>query len=416
MVLACFAASEAMAFTVHDAMIIAHESNYQVLSEQENLNATRLAKPKAITDFLPTASVSRSYNNINYKNATNLQNDKEQQRSDNLTVIQPIFSGGSGVFGYKTATNQVKSGENRYKSVSNDIALGAVQAYENLLTAREIYNLSVNNENVLKTNLKFTKTRFKHGEVTKTDVLQAEARYANAIAERERANGDVMSAEAVFERTIGTKVPGKMESVEIETVDIPETFESFLKLAMDRNPALLSAKYNSKAFEQNVNGAYSRILPTVDARAVMSRSSRRGVANTDNNTYSVNVSIPIFQNGSEYVNISESQYLSKKARYDYFETERQVKEAAIRAWNDLKVARAVIVSRKETIEAARKALAGVTEEAKIGTRTTLDVLDAEQELFSSRIGLRTAQRDYVFAAFTILQIMGAIDLYDPNDI
>lgn len=413
---AVFNISNANAFTVHDAMLLAYENNYQVLAEQENLNATELAKPRAYADFLPRASVSRSFDNVHFKNTQTTPNVRNQSRNDNLTVTQPIFSGGSSYFGVKTAESQVKAGRNRFKSVSDEIALAAVRAYENLLTTREIYNLSVNNEKVLKTNLNFTRTRFKHGEVTKTDVLQAEARYAAAIAEKERSDGNVMSSIATFERIIGFKTPQNMEAIKVDSVDIPDSFEQFLQVALENNPALLTAKFNSKASEQNVNTAYSRIMPTVNATAVFRRSSDNSSLSADSNTYSINVSVPIFQNGSEYVNIGESKYLSSRAKYEFFESERQVKESAIRAWNDLKTTKAVIKSRTETITAARKALSGVREEAKIGTRTTLDVLDAEQELFSAKVNLRTAQRDYVIAAFSILQIMGAINLFDLADL
>lgn len=400
------------AYTIHDAMINAHENNYQVLSETENLKATEMSRPKAYAGFLPTASVSSQLTKTDYENpAAQAAQIKKKIRTNSLSVTQPIFSGGDTYARVKISDNLIDGGNARFKAVSNDISQSTVSAYENVLTTNEIYELSKRNEQVLATHLKYTKTRFEHGEVTKTDVLQSEARYAGAIAEMERAKGEADSAKAVFERLVGNFPEDKLEPIDLSGINLPKNVDEFLEIAMKENPNLLASKYNSKASDYNVNVAVAQILPKVDANATFSRTDlpKNLSTNPDSDQYTVRVSVPLFQSGAEYATIFESQYQAKKAEYDYKETQRQIKEAVIRTWNNYKVAKAVIKSRAEAMQAAQKALEGVQEEYKIGTRTTLDVLDAEQEYFSSQVGHRTAQRDLVVASYAILQLIGAID-------
>jgi outer membrane protein len=402
----------ANAYDVNNAIKSAHEQNYQLLAEFESLKAAQMAKPKAWAGFLPTVSINSGIQKNKLQNsAARSVQTKEKLQTNQLNVSQPIFNGGETYARVKAADYSILSSENRFKAVSNEILLNAVQAYETVLTANEILNLNIKNENVLSENLKFTQTRFKHGEVTKTDVLQAEARYASAIADKEKALGDVKSAEALFERITGTSVPSKIDEINIDLVALPKNLDEFMTIALSNNPNLLSSQANANVAKYNVNIAYSKVLPSVNATAQFTRSDfpKNSISNPDANTYALNVSVPIFQSGAEYASIKESGHLAQKANFDSREVERQVKEACIKAWNNYKVTTALIKAKNETIDAAQKALEGVREEAKIGTRTTLDVLDAERELFSARVDLRSAKRDNIISAFSILQLMGAID-------
>lgn len=414
-----FAQTNLHAYTIHDAIINAHENNYQVLSEFENLNATKMSKPKAYAGFLPTAAVSSQLTKTDPEHAAaQAAQVKKKVRGKSLSVTQPIFSGGETYARIKISDNLIDGGQARYKAVSNEISQSAVTAYENVLTTREIFELSKKNEQVLATHLKFTKTRFEHGEVTKTDVLQSEARYASSVSEMERAKGEADSAKATFERVVGLFPNDHLEIINLEGVDLPENIDQFLEIAMKENPNLLASKFNSKATDYNVNVAVAQVLPKVSANATFSRSDvpKSVAANPDSNSYTLNLSVPIFQSGAEYATIMETQYQAKKAEYDYKETQRQIKEAVTRTWNNYKVAKSVIKSRAEAMNAAQKALEGVQEEYKIGTRTTLDVLDAEQEYFSTQVSHRTAQRDLVVASYAILQLIGAIDTVELGEL
>jgi TolC family type I secretion outer membrane protein len=412
--LAC--SNNAQAISLNDAFISAHEFNYQILAETESLEATKISKMQSYAGFMPR--VSGQFQNTKTKlesNAAKSLQTTENVNSRSLTVTQPIFSGGDTYADIKIAENNLSAGHANFMNVSNDISLRTVSAYEGILNSRDILKLNQNNEKLLRENLKLTKTRFKHGEVTKTDVLQAESRLSNAIANRERAEGEVKAAEATYVRIVGTELPDYMDPISLDAISVPGSFEEFLEISLKNNPALLSAKHGSEATKYQVNKSYAAVLPQVSAQAQFNRTSlpKTSSNTSDNNSYVLNVSVPLLANGGrEYGEIARTQHLAKRSEFQYKETERQVRENSVRAWNAYKVAKAVIKSSDETISASKRALEGVQAEAKAGTRTTLDVLNAQNELFSAQVNKRSATKDLVESVYSILQLMGALDAVD----
>lgn len=406
------ASSEAFAFNINDAIITAHENNYQVLSEFQNLQATKMQLPKAVAAFIPRVSFSKAHRKVDPKFP--IPGSDLSVQTKTFTIQQSLFNGGGDVAQIKIADTQIKSGYERFKIVSNDIALQSVKAYENVLTTREIYALNIKNEHVLAENLRYTQTRFKHGEVTKTDVLQSEAEHARAISDKERAYGDMQSAEATFIRVHGLELPEDLETIKVDAGIVPSNVDDLMKATSTNNPTLLQSRFDSDANRYNAYKSYTNLLPDVTAQADYTTSDKPqdfiGNGGIDGKTYTLNITVPILQSGgAEYADIFEKEHLAKKANLDSLEIERKVKESSIGAWNDYRTAKAVIVSSQEQISSSEKALEGVKEEAKIGTRTTLDVLQAERDLFNAKVNLRTAQRDLVVSVYTILQLMGAIE-------
>lgn len=408
-------ASDVFAYTLDDAFVSAHENNYSILAEFEKLESTKLEKPKAYTGFLPTVSGTLANTKTELEvPAAKRGQAKEKVNTRTLTISQPIFKGGETFANIKIAENAVEAGQASFKAVSNEISLRTVSAYEGVLNSRDIYELNLHNEKVLGENLKLTRTKFKHGEVTKTDVLQAESRYSSAIADKERAFGEVKAAEALFVRIVGADLPTEFSPISLENVSLPETYEELLEIALKNNPNLMSRKFNSEASKYGITKAYSVIMPKVSANAQYRRSDlpKTSSNTTDSDSYTVNLTIPIFQSGAEYADIFKSQHQAKKDEYDYKEVERQIREQAVKVWNNYKVSQAVIKSSDEAIQAAQKALDGVREEAKAGTRTTLDILNQQQELFSAAVRKRSATKDLVESVYSILQLMGSLNIVD----
>jgi len=404
------------AYTLNDALISAHEHNYSILAEAENLEASKAVKKQSYTGFLPTvvANMRSTKTKLESPAARSVQT-KEKVSTRSITVTQPIFQGGDTYANIKIADSNLEAGKFRFMAVSNNISLQTVSAYEGILNARDIHMLAKNNEKVITENLNLTRTRFKHGEVTKTDVLQAESRLSAAVVRTERALGELRSAEALFERIIGDSLPEQMDEVSMLHVALPGSYEEFLDVSLKNNPSLSIQKYNSEASKYEVNKSYAVLMPKVTAQAQFTRTSlpKDLQSNTsDNNAYTINLEVPIFQSGSEYTEISRKQHLAKKQEYDYKENERTVRENSVRLWNTYKVSQSVIKSSDETIKAQQKVLDGTKEEAKAGTRTTLDVLDAQQELFNAQVTKRTATKDLIEAAYSMLQLMGSLDAID----
>ncbi len=410
-------ASSALSYTVEDAIVNAHIHNNKILAQFEQLNADKTTRWQAYAGFMPTATASVTSSHTKYRLGVVEQNNSNpNSRVNNINISQPIFNGGATYAAIKIAENTISGSIERFKNVSSAVIVEVVSAYEGVLSAREIYDINVKNQEVFEKYLEFTKIRFDAGVVTKTDVLQADYRLADAIAQREKAYSDMRNAEAKFERVVGIPVPNDLETIITDHISLPESVEDIIEAANKFNPYLQSAKFDSEVAKNQVTTAYSRLLPTVSAGASMKRShDPKSLAyNSDNKTYYMQVQVPIFQSGSEYATISQFKAASRKAEYDKHEADRLTTETAINAWNLFKTAKAVINSRENGIRAASEALEGVKEEVKVGTRTTIDLLNAEKDLFDARVAQRSAKRDYVTSVYQILQVMGVIETPDPD--
>ncbi|MFN8911988.1 MAG: TolC family protein, partial [Alphaproteobacteria bacterium] len=283
--------------------------------------------------------------------------------------------------------------------------------YENVLATREIYNINIANEKIFARYLDFTKTRFAAGVVTKTDVLQAEVRYSESIAQKEQAYSSMLNAQATMARLLGQNITESMDHIDASGIQLPENVDELIEITRRNNPSLMTSKYNANVAQYQINQAVSKVLPRVSATAQFTRSNyaKYNLSNPDSNTYALQVSVPIFQGGGEYASIKEQVHLSHQADYNYKEVDRQITERSISVWNNYKTSKAIIKSREEAIRAATLALEGVQEEVTIGTRTTIDLLNAEKELFDAKVSYRTAKRDYIVSIYQMLQLMGSIE-------
>jgi TolC family type I secretion outer membrane protein len=401
----------AFCFTLDDAIILAHENNNKVLSEFQNYNAARMSKPKAYAGFLPSVNLNNSNNHQEFTvPSVKNQLGSPYYRQYGMTVNQPIFSGGGTYAQVKIADNTVASGLAQFHDVSSSITLDAVRAYEGVLRTREVYDINIKNEQIFEQYLEFTKIRFEAGVITRTDVLQAEVRLSDAKAQRETAYASMRNSEANFEHIIGIHPSKEMDPIVTNNISVPTTIDELIVAAKDNNPTLKAATYNAKAAKYQVNASVAQVLPTVSANATVTRITDAALAGSNsNNTYTLQVNVPIFQGGKEFADIAEKKYKARKADFDRREVEDQLVENAISVWNNNKTSKSVIKARWDSIVAAEEALTGVKEEVTVGTRTTIDLLNAESELFNARVTHRNAQSELVISIYQMLQLIGQID-------
>ncbi|MDF3047918.1 MAG: type secretion outer membrane protein [Candidatus Midichloriaceae bacterium] len=408
----------ALSYTLEDAMIMAHENNNKILAEYQNLEASKMAKPKAYSELLPTVKLNNTNYHTKYENpADKRASGDPYYRKYGASITQPLFNGGSTYAKIKMADATVDSSIERLKDISNSITVSAVQAYEGVLAAREIFNINLQNEEIFERYLEFTAIRFKAGVITRTDVLQAEVRLSNAKAQKENAYAEMRNTEANFEHIVGSPPLEAMDAVQIDNIVLPSSVDELIDIAKQNNPTLKTYQYGTKNAKYAVNVAAAQILPTVTANAEIARLSKTKPSlptSNNNNTYTLQVSAPLFQGGSEYANIIEKQHLARKADFDEKEIENQLIESCISIWNKNKTSKSVVKARLDAITAAEKALEGVKEEVNVGTRTTIDLLNAQSELFNAKVSYRTAKADLIISVYQMLQVMGQIDSINPD--
>lgn len=410
--LSCISVVDANAFSLDDAIIFSHENNYQILAEAQNYESSKMELPKAIGGFLPTVSANGAQTKTKFTSpeAEARTDIQHRTRTKGATVTQPIFNGGDTYAQVRIAQYSKKSGLSRFNDTSNTITVQAVTSYDGVLSSREIYEINIQNEEIFRKSLEYSRIRFDAGVITKTDVLQSEVKYSDAQASKERAYANMKNSEAAFKQVVGIEVPASLDPIDVSNITLPSNVDEVIEISKENNPALKAYKYDYEAAKYGVNRAVSRVLPSVYAQAQFNRSDRpNDISNTyDSNTYTVNLSVPIFQGGGEYASIKQSRHQANKADYDYRQIDTKVVQQAIQVWNNYKTAQAVLKTRKDGIAAATEALDGVQEEVNIGTRTTIDLLNAQTDLFNARVAERQARSDLVTATYQMLQTMGAL--------
>lgn len=402
----------AHASTLNEALTSAYATNPQLKAERENLRAIDEGISQAVSGFRPSAVAE--YDKGRERTRFGASGwDYTDSETTTLTVNQPLFRGGETLANYKSARARVKAGRARLHAAEQRILLDTVTAYADLIEAVSVVNLNRNNVDVLEEQLGATRSRFDAGELTRTDVAQSEARKARAEADLRRAEGDRAAARATFERIIGFS-PKSLE-LPGATPALPASLDETIEQAKSGNPDAIAATFDAKAARREVDARIANILPDVDLVGYMSRSEGGGfpgVNSFDNDSLTVNVSIPLYQSGAEYSRVREAKDRRERARFTQLDTANAVVENATRAWEDYQASLAVIRSTESSIEAADLALQGVRRENEYGVRTILDVLDAEQELLVSRVNLVRAKRDSTVHGYRLLAAVGRLTAKD----
>lgn len=298
-------------------------------------------------------------------------------------------------------------------SIEQQVLLRAVTAYMNVRRNSEVVSIRRNNLRLLQEELRAAKDRFEVGEVTRTDVAQAEARLANARSGLALAQGDLLQAVEEFRAAVGRK-PGNL----IPPSRLPRLsgdVEAAKAVAVRQHPDMLQAQHNVAVADLNIQVAKAAVRPTVNLATRLSAEEELGGSNfARNGTVGVEVTGPIYQGGRLSAATRQAMAQRDAQRGALHEVRHRVQQNVGNAYANLRAARAAAVAGQEGVRAATVAFNGVREEAKLGARTTLDVLDTEQELLDARANLISAQVDVYIAAYGVLAATGELTAKDLN--
>ena len=411
---------------------------FEALGETYNTNPTLQAERAylrsidenvaiAKSGYRPNISLQGSYRDTSSDNDKNGNNDATSQTLA-AKLSQPLFSGFSTVNSVKSADQIVRAGQNNLFNVEQNVFLEASIAYLDVVRDAAIVELQKNNEKLLKKRLEETQQRFNVGEVTRTDVSQAKARYSQAKSDRIASEGNLEASKAVYVKIIGSTPEDLEEPVAIRDF-LPENYDEALNVALNNNYSIRQAKhlFNSKGYEvyANTGALFPQLSFDAVASNVKSDNDNKliGETTTDNIEWGLNLSIPLYNSGESRARIRQSKHQKWQAQEVVLETERQVKATVSSAWEYMKSNESKISAIKDQVEANKVALDGVQKEEALGNRTILDVLDAYQELLNSNVNEVTASRDYYVSAMQLLLSMGkltakdlklGVDLYDAK--
>ena len=346
-------------------------------------------------------------------------------RGVGLTAQQTLFDGNRTFNGVRQAESQVFGARESMRVTEQNTLLSAASNYMNVLRDTAILNLRRSNILVLEEQLRQTRDRFQVGEVTRTDVAQADASLAQARSDFFAAQSNLQASIASYRQVVGSE-PRRLDPAQTVERLLPRRLTDAVEVSQVEHPAIASALHQVDVAALAVKIAEGVLFPTATLNgSVAQRADLNGIPNYRALTASVvgQVNIPIYQGGGEYAAIRQAKEQVSQARLSADLQRDQVRAALVTAWGALETAKAQIASGQAAVAAAEIALNGIREEAKVGQRTTFDVLNAQQVLLNARVQLVTAQRDRVVGSYSVLSSMGRLSVdtlglnvavYDPT--
>jgi len=428
------AGSEAAADTLEWALVQAYQNNPSLNAQRAALRATDENVPQALSGYRPKVSVT-AQGGYNYTNAvqqlpvggvvTNIPfAETFLSRSVAATGTYTLFNGFQTANRTRQAESQVDGARETLRVTEQQVLLDAATAYMNLLRDQAILDLNRRNVEVLTEQLKQTRDRFNVGEVTRTDVAQAESRLAAGRSSLLGAQSNYVTSQANYRRVIGVD-PGRLApGTPVDRLS-PSVLAKAISEGQTRSPSVLAAMYGVDVAVLAVKISEGALYPNLTLTASASQGSYPAFEVAKQTAASVlgALTVPIYQGGAEYSAIRQSKETLGQQRLNLDINRDQARATVVQSWGQLDAAKAQIEATTAQVNAAEIALNGVREEARVGQRTTLDVLNAQQELVNARVALVTAQHDRVVASYTLLAAVGGLSMprlgldvliYDPQ--
>lgn len=410
--------ASAQAETLHDVLTIVYDTNPTIRAERKRLRAVSEADDQAWAGALPQISANGSLTRVDQDQTVNAaifgqagsttQNFKLNPKTASVSGEQPIFTGFRNYHAIKQAGAQVRAAAAQLIAAEQQVLNEAVAAYFDVVRDMAVYNANASNVEVLRSQRRNAQVRFDVGDVTRTDVLQAEARLAGAKAELAGAKARLTGSRARFRELVGA-MPGTLEP-DPPMPALPASEEEAQAFARENAPQTIVVREEEKASRRQYYIENSNYYPTVSLTASYTYADEASsfVQRDEQFAYGVRATVPLFQGGLRLSRSRQAKALNERDKSRVIATDRQVEALVSSAWEQVYEARTRIESARAQVDANELALKGVKREAQLGARSTLDVLNAEQEFLNATVALATAKRDAQVASYSLLAAIGAL--------
>ena len=425
--IAALMAGAASADTLREALVSAYHTNPTLTGQRETLKATDTTVDIAKAAGRPRVTADVGLNRDISRTGLFEIGVLGQEFSATAQVSVPLYSGGAVKNSVRAAKTRVEAGRATLSAVEGDVFTQAVSAYMDVIRDRAIVELNQNNVKVLETNLEATRDRFQIGDLTRTDVAQSEARLQLGRSQLAQTQGQLTSSEATYRQVIG-HAPGDLAPPP-PLPPLPTTADEAVRIALTDNPDLISISRQAVAAGYDVRVAEAGRLPTLSAVGTAQYvnelgHTQVGAFNSGAQTsIGLSTSIPVFQGGLPGARTRQAQAIEGQTLEQVVGTERAVVASTRSAFAAYDAAQKAIQAETVAVQANELALEGNRAEQSVGTRTIIEVLNAEQELLNSQVALVSAKRDAYVAGFQLLNAMGQAQarelgldggpLYDP---
>ncbi len=403
--------------TLDSALAKAYGSNPTLNSQRAALRVANENVPQALSGYRPrvnaTANAGISGNDFFTPSLGGRNNSTTRStlygRGASVQLDQTIWNAGRTGNAVSQAEAQVLASRELLRSTEQAVLLNAATAYMNVLRDTAILNLNNNNVEVLEEQLRQTRDRFNVGEVTRTDVAQSEARLASSRSQAALAQSNLKSSLGRYRQIVGVQ-PKQLAPARPLDRNIPKSLDEASRIAQGVHPSIISALHTVDAADIAVKVSEADLYPSLGLSAAVNQNYDTQTRDDRRTSASLvgRLTVPIYEGGQIYARTRQAKELAGQRRLDADVAREQVRSDVVSSWGSLEAAKAQIIAAQAQVLAAETALNGVREEAKVGQRTTLDVLNAQQELLVARSALVTAQRDRVVASYTVLSSVGRL--------
>ena len=409
---ALLAGQPASAQTLTEALSYAYNTNPQLLGQRASLRATDEQVPQALSNWRPTVTFTGQAGITRAGEAAGgpTRFATFESRQLDLKINQPIYRGGRTEAQTRQAINAVQAARAQTLAVETQVFQAVAQAFLDTYRDQTLVEVNRNNEAVLKKQLDAARSRFRVGEVTRTDVAQAESSLAQATANRIASEGQLEVSRAAYTRAVGHP-PGRLVMPK-ERPALPATRDEALALSATANPNVISAIFNEAAARDNIDVVRGQLLPQISIIGDLNRSFSPSISqNTvrfDTASVVAQMTMPLYEGGAIYSQTRAAEQTVGQRRSQLDDARRAAVQLATQSWETLLSARAAVASFSAAVKAAQIALEGTQQEALVGSRTVLDVLISEQQLFTTQSQLVGAQHDAALAEFNLTASVGRL--------
>jgi outer membrane protein len=408
------APSAGFAETLYDALSAAYQYSPTLDAERARQRARDEDIARANSGYRPDINLSASVGREGTWSKSPLGNSRSitSPRGYGVDLVQPVFTGFQVTNAVNAAEANDRAGRETLRQTEQQVLLDAVTAYGDVVRDQAIVKLNEANLKFLDAELKATQDRFNVGEVTKTDVAQAQARRALGQSELDQARANLKSSRAVFEQVIG-HAPANLIEPNPNTKLVPRSVADAIAIGTKENPQVIQALYSEQAGRFNVDQIRGELLPQAQLEASWTDSFDTTDLIDRGSTASVvgRVNVPIYPAGGEvYARLRQAKHTHISLLQQIEQARSLTQSQVVQGWSQLQGYKAQAESDRASITANTTALEGVKEEERVGQRTLLDVLNAQQELLQSQVNLETTKRNILVASYTLISAIGRLNV------
>jgi len=414
--LTVFSFSNVFAVTLYDALNQTYQNNIQLNAEREYIKVSEEDINISKADYKPTLTLSGSKSLENTNKLTN-QSGGDATISDidpfttSIKLEQTILDYGRDLKLEKniTALDLAKA---KLIKKEQDVLHSAIDAYSNLILAREKQNINRKNLNLLKRQVENDKIRLDRGQITITDLAQSESSFAGAQAQFTQAKSDLLIAKLTYENIIGKMGdPNQLKKNSKSIVSIPNTLSEAINLSKQNNPDIKIAKFDLEQSEKDLAISESDLKPT--ASLSLERSYTDDVSSTidqkEKDVLKATVSWPFYTGGKTKSTINKKSNLTTRKRLLLDDAVRTNETHVASSWSSLESSKGFLNSVKAQVRAAQIANDGIAAEYERGSRTTLDVIQSNALLLSAQLSLASSEKNYLMAQYNLLKAVGLLN-------